>query len=147
MPSKASVIISYNYAVSPVMAVILMVAITVIMAAVIMNWSSGITAPKIPKSISIHITRHDIYNGTITIVSIKPPGTRLQSFTVMNETTVLTAQGEPLEGFGTGDASPGGAQITVGDTLTATIFGKFDEHMVVATMFDDGEELFYNAAV
>ena len=127
-------------AVSPVIGIVLMVAITIIMAAIIMNWSSGISAPDIPKQISVTIIRSDEFVGTMTVSSIRPEGTTIQALTVINETGVLTDSGGVLEDFGTAANSPGGPEISVGDTLTGKFFSHFDEHIVVIVTFGDGTE-------
>jgi len=124
-----------------------MTAITAIMAVVIMNWSQGIEAPKIPGQITIHITRHDRYNGTITIIGITPPGTNIGSFRVSNESDDMTAEGQSLYGFGTDNSSMGGELITVGDTQTAVIFGKFDEHVVITASIPSGDVPVFNSDV
>ncbi|VVB91219.1 Uncharacterised protein [uncultured archaeon] len=51
--------------VSPVIAVILMVAITVVMAAIVSSWSSGIKAPTTPTTVGMDISRN---NDTLTLV-------------------------------------------------------------------------------
>jgi len=57
--------------VSPVIGVILMVAITVVMAAIVSSWSSSVKAPTSPVSVGLDISRS---NSTITllITSIDP---------------------------------------------------------------------------
>ncbi len=57
--------------VSPVIGVILMVAITVIMAAIVSSWSTGVKAPVSPTTIGLDITRN---TNTVSIVvaSIDP---------------------------------------------------------------------------
>ena len=127
-------------AVSPVIGVVLMVAITVIMAAIIMNWSSGIAAPDIPKQVSVTVVRSDEFVGTITVSSIRPQGTTIQQLTVINETLVLTDSANVLDGFGNGTSSPGGSAISVGDTFTGALFGKFNEHITIVATFGDGTE-------
>ena len=127
-------------AVSPVIGVVLMVAITVIMAAIIMNWSSGISAPDVPKQISVTMNRQNVTYGTMTVTSIRPQGTTIQALTVINETGVLTDTGGVLDGFGTGANSPGGSEISVGDTKTGKFFSNFDEHIVIVVTFGDGTE-------
>jgi len=127
-------------AVSPVIGVVLMVAITVIMAAIIMNWSSGISAPDVPKQVSVTINRNDLTQGTLTVTSIRPQGTTIQALTVINQTLVLTDVGNELAGFGNSSNSPGGTSISVGDTHTGAFFGHFDEHIVVVATFGDGTE-------
>lgn len=59
-------------AVSPVIGVILMVAVTVIMAAIIMSWSSGIKAPETPRQCSVTVNRIDANNISITVTSREP---------------------------------------------------------------------------
>lgn len=51
--------------VSPVIAVILMVAITVVMAAIVSSWSAGVKAPTAPTTVGLDISRD---NDTITVV-------------------------------------------------------------------------------
>ncbi len=57
--------------VSPVIAVILMVAITVVMAAIVSSWSSGVKAPTTPISVGIDVSRSGT-NITLTVTSISP---------------------------------------------------------------------------
>ncbi len=52
-------------AVSPVIAVILMVAITVVMAAIVSSWSAGVKAPTTPTTVGLDIARD---NDTISVV-------------------------------------------------------------------------------
>ncbi len=58
-------------AVSAVVGVILMVAITVIMAAIVASWSSGIKAPTTPTTVGLDIGRSS-QNITIVVTSIDP---------------------------------------------------------------------------
>ncbi len=51
--------------VSPVIAVILMVAITVVMAAIVSSWSAGVKAPTTPTTVGLDISRN---NDTIAVV-------------------------------------------------------------------------------
>ncbi len=66
-------------AVSPIIGTILMVAITVIMAAIISSWSAGIKAPETPQSVGLDVSRTTEKNVTITILSIDPPQTVVTS--------------------------------------------------------------------
>jgi len=134
-------------AISTVIGFVMMTAITAIMAVVILNWSSGIDTPEVPININVHISREDQFNGTITIISINPPGTVVRGITIINESRVLTAENQPLHGFGTDANSPGGDQINVGDTQTTSLFGKFDEHMVIVADLPDGSSTIFNAPV
>jgi flagellin-like protein len=58
-------------AVSPVIGVILMVAITVVMAAIVSSWSSGVKAPNTPTTVGLDITR-SYYNVSVLVTSIDP---------------------------------------------------------------------------
>ncbi len=58
--------------VSPVIAVILMVAITVVMAAIVSSWSAGVKAPTAPTTIGLDITR-STNNVNVIVTSIDPP--------------------------------------------------------------------------
>ncbi len=57
--------------VSPVIAVILMVAITVVMAAIVSSWSSGVKAPTTPTTVGMDISR-DNTNITAVVTAIDP---------------------------------------------------------------------------
>ncbi|MCZ7355442.1 MAG: type IV pilin N-terminal domain-containing protein [Candidatus Methanoperedens sp.] len=59
-------------AVSAVVGVILMVAITVVMAAIVSSWGSGVKAPASPPTVGIDISRNT-YNITLTVTAIDPP--------------------------------------------------------------------------
>jgi flagellin-like protein len=58
-------ILNDDKGVSPVIAVILMVAITVVMAAIVSSWSAGVNAPTTPTTVGLDIARN---NDTIAIV-------------------------------------------------------------------------------
>jgi flagellin-like protein len=57
--------------VSPVIGVILMVAFSIVMAAVVSSWSEGIKAPAVPTTIGLDIIR-DGNNVFLVITSIDP---------------------------------------------------------------------------
>lgn len=57
--------------VSAVIGVILMVAITVVMAAIVSSWSSGVKAPNTPTTVGLDIARSSS-NISITVTSIDP---------------------------------------------------------------------------
>lgn len=63
--SAAGRILIDDKGVSPVIAVILMVAITVVMAAIVSSWSAGVKAPTTPTTVGLDISRN---NDTIAIV-------------------------------------------------------------------------------
>ena len=58
-------------AVSPVIAVILMVAITVVMAAIVSSWSAGVKAPTTPTTVGMDVQRSGT-NITTTVTAIDP---------------------------------------------------------------------------
>ncbi|MDD5615544.1 MAG: type IV pilin N-terminal domain-containing protein [Candidatus Methanoperedens sp.] len=57
--------------VSPVIAVILMVAITVVMAAIVSSWSAGVKAPTSPTTVGLDISR-STDNITVVVTAIDP---------------------------------------------------------------------------
>jgi flagellin-like protein len=57
--------------VSPVIAVILMVAITVVMAAIVSSWSAGVKAPTAPTTVGLDISR-STDNITVVVTAIDP---------------------------------------------------------------------------
>jgi flagellin-like protein len=57
--------------ISPIVGVVLMVAITVMMAAIVSTWSSDVKAPATPTTIGLDIIR-DANNVSIVITSIDP---------------------------------------------------------------------------
>ncbi|MBU3966178.1 MAG: type IV pilin, partial [Euryarchaeota archaeon] len=63
--NKVRRILKDDRGVSPVIAVILMVAITVVMAAIVSSWSAGVKAPTTPTTVGLDIARN---NDTIAIV-------------------------------------------------------------------------------
>lgn len=64
-------IIKDDGGVSPVIAVILMVAITVVMAAIVSSWSAGVKAPTTPTTVGLDISR-DGSNITLVVTAIDP---------------------------------------------------------------------------
>jgi len=60
-----------NKGISPIVGVVLMIVLTVLMAAVVSTWSSGVKAPATPTTIGLDITR-EVNNVSIVITSIDP---------------------------------------------------------------------------
>ncbi len=154
--------IDQEEAVSPIIGTILMVAITVIMAAIISSWSAGIKAPETPKSVGLDVSRLSLQNVTITITSIDPPQTVLTRLTatfkngtgVPQKYTVLGRGAANATGFSnTGatatfvpdiktnyavnDASTSVTNASVGDSATLYING-YSEFMVITAEYGDG---------
>lgn len=69
--------------VSPVIAVILMVAITVVMAAIVSSWSAGVRAPTTPTTVGMDISRN---NDTLTLVITAIDPASSAPLTAMNVT-------------------------------------------------------------
>jgi len=146
---KSRKIIDEIEAVSPIIATILMVAITVIMAAIIANWSAGIKAPQQPQSVGLDISRLSQNNVTVTITSIDPPNAIVSyvNTTFMNSsgnTTTRTILGLGAPALGANFlpdvntiyvSSP--TQANVGDS--ATLYTKdYDEFIIITVRFGDG---------
>lgn len=64
-------ILKDDIGVSPVIAVILMVAITVVMAAIVSSWSAGVKAPTTPTTVGLDISR-STDNITVVVTAIDP---------------------------------------------------------------------------
>ncbi len=64
-------ILEEDSGVSPVIAVILMVAITVVMAAIVSSWSAGVKAPTAPTTVGLDISR-STDNITVVVTAIDP---------------------------------------------------------------------------
>lgn len=144
-------------AVSPIIGTILMVAITVIMAAIISSWSAGIKAPETPKSVGLDVSRLSQQNVTITITSIDPPQTVLTRLTATFKNGTGTSVKRNILGSGApnatgftnttyyGDLKTNNAALgadlpttaSVGDSSTLFING-FSEFMVITAEYGDG---------
>ncbi len=64
-------ILEDDHGVSPVIAIILMVAITVVMAAIVSSWSAGVKSPATPTTVGMDISRSGT-NITLVVTSIDP---------------------------------------------------------------------------
>ncbi len=112
-------------AVSPVIAVILMVAITVVMAAIVSSWSSGVKAPTAPTTVGLDISR-DNNNITIVVTSIDPASSApipVLNATYTNQTT----------GYTYGNMS----NADVGQSVTLYTDGAGPSKLVVVATFKD----------
>ncbi|MFA4957139.1 MAG: type IV pilin N-terminal domain-containing protein [Candidatus Methanoperedens sp.] len=113
-------VVKNEEAISPIIGTILMVAITVIMAAIISSWSSGIQAPAAPKSVGLDISRLNATYVQITITSLDPPNTGIQS---------ISANG------GTTSGSLGTSFKNIGNTTSYNI--NTGSYLVITVTFDD----------
>jgi flagellin-like protein len=68
-------------AVSPVIGVILMVAITVIMAAIVMSHYSSIAVPEVSKKCGLSVSRINDTHIRVTVTSIHPSGADITNIT------------------------------------------------------------------
>lgn len=155
---NGKILVDDDQAVSPIIATILMVAITVIMAAIIANWSAGIKAPVQPQSVGLDVSRLSQYNVTVTITSIDPPNAVVDvlKITFRNGTNQLTTKsvlgsGAPNQSgyyentyypdlrtsyeFTSKNYAP--SQVNVGDSATLWMKG-FNEFTIITVRYGDG---------
>ena len=57
---------------SPTTGTIIMLVVTVLIATLVLNWSSGITPPLLGSSAAVSVVRLDGNNAAVTILSIEP---------------------------------------------------------------------------
>jgi flagellin-like protein len=114
-------------AVSPVIAVILMVAITVVMAAIVSSWSSGVKAPTTPTTVGLDISRVN-NNITIVVTSIDPATSA--PIPVINATYTNTTT---LNNYTYGNMSI----ADVGQSITLYTDGPGPSKLVVVATFKD----------
>jgi len=109
--------------VSPVIGVILMVAATIVIAAVVMGMLGGFKPPTPSKSVGVSATRIDTTRVDFTITSIEPPGTTI--------TALYARNGTGLVNYTDTDG------VSVGDIFTVYTTGS-SEHIVINVTFGDG---------
>lgn len=117
--------------VSPVIGVLLMVAVTIIMAAVIMAWSSTVSTPETPNSCGVSVSRLNSTLLQLTVMSIQPVGASIAS----------------VSWDGT-DVTPGNMSYPdVGNTSTITV-NSTPAYLVVTCDWDDGtKDVVYNGRI
>ena len=114
--------------VSPVIGVILMVAATIVIAAVVMGMLGGFNPPK--KTYSVAVTASKTPQGKVTLTFIGGPDASLvQSFSgkIIN---LSSGAEEPISGLNN----------TVGATMTSNNTYDQGAHVVVRAKFKDGTE-------
>jgi flagellin-like protein len=114
-----------NRAVSPVIAVILMVAITVVMAAIVSSWSSGVKAPIAPTTVGLDISRNS-NNITIVVTSIDPSSSA--PIPAINATYTNLSSGYTYGNFSNAD---------VGQSVTLYTNDTGPSKLVVVAKFKD----------
>lgn len=130
-----------NEGVSPVVGVILMVAITVVMAAIVSSWSSTVKTPTQPTTVGLDISRS---NDTLSIViaSIDPasaapiPEINLTYYNATNETT-------SIQGVVTNTAVITNAEV--GNTRDIDTNSTTQRRLVIVAKFKDfSKKVLYN---
>jgi len=115
--------------VSPVIAVILMVAITVVMAAIVSSWSAGVKAPTTPTTVGMDISRS---NDTLTVVitAIDPPSSAplpSMNITYTNYSNVLAEPDYKLL-----------SNVDVGTSTDINTYNSTLKQVVITVTFKDG---------
>ncbi|HWR26563.1 MAG TPA: type IV pilin N-terminal domain-containing protein [candidate division Zixibacteria bacterium] len=117
--------------VSPVIAVILMVAITVVMAAIVSSWSSGVKAPTTPTTVGMDISR-DNTNITAVVTAIDPSSSA--------PVTNITYKYQYYNGTGFTTITGYRAPADVGDSNTYDTNSTSLKQFVVTATFKDGSK-------
>jgi flagellin-like protein len=130
---KCGGIFNDDHAVSPVIAVILMVAITVVMAAIVSSWSSGVKAPITPTTVGLDITRNN-YNISVVVTSIDPSSSA--KIPLINMTYTNASNGKNYGNIINADV---GDQATFNSTETVT--GPL---IITATFKDNSKKVLYS---
>ena len=118
--------------VSPVIAVILMVAITVVMAAIVSSWSAGVKAPTAPTTVGLDISRNTD-NITVVVTAIDPASSaKIPSinFSYYNYTN----------GNFTIDKNSSLATVDVGDSIELHTNSPLLKQLVITATFKDGSK-------
>src|SRR3972149_6746181 len=118
--------------VSPVIAVILMVAITVVMAAIVSSWSAGVKAPTTPTTVGLDISRNTD-NITVTVTAIDPASSAkipALNFTYYNYSS----------GNFTTDINSSLPSVDVGDSIELHTYSPSLKQLVITATFKDGSK-------
>jgi len=106
--------------VSPVIGVILMVAATIVIAAVVMGMLGGFKPAAPPKNVGVSANRISDTEVHFTITSIQPPGTNITKMEFRNESGSFTEN-----------------NISIGKIIKVPTTSA-PEHIVISATFDDG---------
>lgn len=124
--NKVRRILKDDRGVSPVIAVILMVAITVVMAAIVSSWSAGVKAPTTPTTVGLDIAR-DGTNISMVVTAIDP------------------ASSAPLRAINATSTNSSGdknyinmSSVNVGDSGRMETYDTTIRQLVVLATFKDG---------
>ena len=114
--------------VSPVIGVILMVAATIVIAAVVLGMLGGFNPPK--KTYSVAVTASKTPQGKVTLTFIGGPDADLVASFSGNITDISGSTSEPIDELGN----------FVGATMTSNETYAQGAHVVVRAKFKDGTE-------
>lgn len=109
---------------------ILMAMVCIIMATLVLTWSSGIEPPGLPEQTTVNLVRLDRYNVACTIHTISPPDAHLNFLTYTNATggtyilNQMANKTEPVNAVG----EPGIIYVR-----------GYNEHVKVVAVFSDAE--------
>ncbi len=120
-----------NEGVSPVVGVILMVAITVVMAAIVSSWSSSIKAPTSPTTVGLDISRID-KNISMVVTIIDPASAAPIPF--------LNISYQNWSGTAFVGNATNITDADVGNTLTINTNSSTLKQLVVTATFKDGSK-------
>ena len=115
--------------VSPVIAVILMVAITVVMAAIVSSWSAGVKAPTTPTTVGMDISRIT-NNVTIVVTAIDPA----------SSAPIPHLNISYLASNGTRQYAPELADANVGQSREFNTTSEVLTQVIVTATFKDGSQ-------
>lgn len=129
-----------NEGVSPVVGVILMVAITVVMAAIVSSWSSSVKAPTSPTTVGLDIERQGT-NVSIVVTTIDPPSAApIPSLNVTYQWWNSSASA-----FQTNSTDAYISNANVGNTANIyTNSSTLNQLIVIATFKDGSKKVLYS---
>lgn len=111
---------------------LLMAMVCIIMAILVLTWSSTIEPPGLPQQTTVKLVRLDIHNVACTIHTLSPPEARIDFLTYTNATGTfilnqMTNKTEPVNDIG----EPGIIYVT-----------ESNEHVKVVAVFSDAQKGF-----
>ncbi len=126
--------------VSPVIGVILMVAITVVMAAIVSSWSASVKPPAAPVTVGLDISR-STNNITIVVTSIDPSieaPIPVLNISYYNATDVVTIDGTQTNTTGMQNADVGNKKTIDTGASTPKLL------IIRATFKDSSKKVLYS---
>ncbi|MCZ7355443.1 MAG: type IV pilin N-terminal domain-containing protein [Candidatus Methanoperedens sp.] len=125
--------------VSPVVGVILMVAITVVMAAIISSWSTSVKNPTAPTTVGLNIQRSSSNNNNITIIVSSIDPVSAAPIPYINATYTNSSNGNIVASL---------ANANVGDLSTVPANEAGPNKLVVTAKYKDGSSrVLYNQII